>query len=224
LLERFPFLTARVGMAAIEFNAREEVLRNKENAWGNFIADQMRTGFGNPATDFSFINSGTLRIDDTIDAEILFEDIGRTFGFSSFLRHITLTGAEFRQVMEAGYRGEGGSKGYFPQVSGFRVCVDRSLPDYSRIVSMQAPDGDGWSEIDTGKDYSVAVADFLYGGGDGYIFPQGRPVSRPGSELKYLVLDAILQAQAQGVAVGVEVDPTNPRFVELTEDRTECFE
>jgi 5'-nucleotidase/UDP-sugar diphosphatase len=224
LLERFPFLTARVGMAAIEFDAREDAMRNSENAWGNFVVDQMRTAFGQPATDFSFINSGTLRIDDTIDAEILFEDIGRTFGFSSFLRYITMTGAEFRQLMEAGYWGEGNSKGYFPQVSGFRVCIDRSLPDYSRIVSMQVPDGDGWSEIDADKEYSVAISDFLYGGGDGYKFPQDRPVSRPGSELKYLVLDGILQAQAQGVGVGVEVDPENPRFVELTEDRTTCFE
>jgi 2',3'-cyclic-nucleotide 2'-phosphodiesterase (5'-nucleotidase family) len=224
LLERFPFLTARVGMAAIEFDAREDAMRNSENAWGNFVVDQMRTAFGQPATDFSFINSGTLRIDDTIDAEILFEDIGRTFGFSSFLRHITMTGAEFRQLMEAGYWGEGNSKGYFPQVSGFRVCVDRRLPDYSRIVSMQVPDGDGWSEIDADKEYSVAISDFLYGGGDGYKFPQDRPVSRPGSELKYLVLDGILQAQAQGVGVGVDVDPENPRFVELTDDRKECFE
>jgi 2',3'-cyclic-nucleotide 2'-phosphodiesterase (5'-nucleotidase family) len=224
LLERFPFLTARVGRAGILFDAREEVLRNKENNWGNFIVDQMRIAFGRPATDFAFINSGTLRIDDTIDGDILFEDIGRTFGFSSFLRHLTVTGAQFRQVMEAGYWGEGASKGYFPQVSGFRICVDRRLPDYSRIVSLQVPAEDGWSEIEADKEYTMAVSDFLYGGGDGYKLPQDQPVSRPGSELKYLVLDAIVQAQAQGVSVGTEVDPANPRFVELKGERQHCFE
>ena len=34
--------------------------------------------------------------------------------------------------MEAGYRGQGPSKGYFPQVSGFRIWVDRKRPDLKR--------------------------------------------------------------------------------------------
>ncbi|NIL94733.1 MAG: hypothetical protein GTO71_09895, partial [Woeseiaceae bacterium] len=59
---------------------------------------------------------------------IRFEDIGRTFGYSSFLRHTTVSGAEFVEIMEAGFRGGPESQGYFPQISGFRVCVDRSLP------------------------------------------------------------------------------------------------
>lgn len=223
LLERFPFLTARVGEAALELDAREEVIRNKENTWGNFIVDQMRTAFGKPAVDFAFINSGTLRIDDAIADDIKFEDIGRTFGFSSYLRYMSMTGAEFRNVMEAGYRGEGPSKGYFPQVSGFRVCVDRSRPDFQRIVSLQVPSESGWSEIVADKDYTAVVTDFLYGGGDGYKIPHNESVSRPGSELKYLVLDAILQAQAQGVAIGAAVDPDNPRYVELSSERNECF-
>jgi 5'-nucleotidase len=224
LLERFPFLTARVGTTAVTLDVREEVLRTQENSWGNFIVDQMRGAFGEPAADFSFINSGTLRLDDTIEGDILFEDIGRTFGFSSFLRLMTISGSEFREVMEAGYWGEGGSKGYFPQVSGFRICVDRRLPDYQRIVSLQTPVDNGWSEIDANKEYSVVVSDFLYGGGDGYKLPKDRPASRAGSELKYLVLDAILQAQAQGVAIGAAVDPSDPRYVELNEERTECFD
>ena len=88
---------------------------------------------------------------------------------------------------------------------------------------MQVPIDDGWREIEADKEYSVVVSDFLYGGGDGYKLPQDRPASRAGSELKYLVLDAILQAQAQGVGIGASVDPANPRFVELDESRTECF-
>ena len=101
-----------------------------------------------PAADLAFINGGTLRIDDIIDGDIRFEDIGRTFGFSSFLRHTTVTGTEFKQVMEAGYRGLGGTQGYFPQVSGFRVCVDRSRNEGDRIVSLQVPADNGWSEIE----------------------------------------------------------------------------
>ena len=204
LLEKFPFLEARVGTAALPLDGREVAVRNGESNWGNFIVDQMRGAFGRPEADLAFINGGTLRIDDYVDGDILFEDIGRTFGFSSYLRRTTLTGAEFRKVMEAGYRGAGPSKGYFPQVSGFRVCVDRSRNEFDRIVSLQVRTGEGWREI-------------------GYRIPQDRPVTPPGSELKYLVLDAILRAQARGEAVGAPVDPGNPRYVELLEGKQPCF-
>ena len=224
LLEMFPFLEAQVGTAALRMDAREEFIRSRESSWGNFIVDQMRGAFGAPSADFSFINSGTLRIDDFIEDDIRFEDIGRTFGFSSYLRYTTLTGAEFRRVMEAGFRGEGdASQGYFPQVSGFRLCVDRSLPAGSRIVSLQVPDGPGWREIEPDREYTLVVPDFLYRGGDGYDLPKDRFASRPGSELKYLVLDAVLRAQAEGAAVGTAVDPANPRIAILRESKQPCF-
>ena len=222
LLEKFPFLEARIGTAALPLDGREVAVRSEETNWGNFIADQMRGAFGEPA-DLAFIHGGTLRIDDFIEDDILFEDIGRTFGFSSFLRQTTLTGAEFRKVLEAGYRGFGDSKGYFPQVSGFRVCVDRSRNEFDRIVSLQVPVGDRWREIVDDKEYSVVVPDFLYRGGDGYDIPQDRPASPPGSEVKYLVLDGILQAQAAGNKIGAAVDPDNPRYVELKESKQPCF-
>ena len=223
LLERFPFLTATVGEAAVPLDSREVTVRNQESNWGNFIVDQMRGAFGKPRADFAFINGGTLRIDDYIIGDIAFEDIGRTFGFSSYLRHMTMTGKEFRTVLEAGYRGTGPSKGYFPQVSGFRVCVDRSRPEGERIVSLQVPAGDGWKEIDARHDYGVVIPDFLYRGGDGYAFPQNREASRPGSELVYLVLDAIINAQAEGRAIGAPVDPASPRIVILESPEDPCW-
>lgn len=222
LLEKFPFLEARVGTAALPLDGREVTVRNQESNWGNFIVDQMRGAFGEPS-DLAFINGGTLRIDDFIEDDILFEDIGRTFGFSSFLRKTTMTGAEFRALIEAGYRGHGPSKGYFPQVSGFRVCIDRSRNEGDRIVSLQLPVDNGWEEIVADREYSVVVPDYLYGGGDGYEIPQDRPATPPGSELKYLVLDGILRAQAQGQLVGAAVDPGNPRFHALKEGKQPCF-
>jgi 2',3'-cyclic-nucleotide 2'-phosphodiesterase (5'-nucleotidase family) len=204
-------------------DAREEAIRSSESSWGNFIVDQMRGAFGKPAADLAFINSGTLRIDDAIEGDILFEDIGRTFGFSSFLRRTTVTGAEFKQILQAGYRGEGGAQGYYPQVSGFRICVDRSRNDGDRIVSLQVPMEGMWAEIDADREYSLIVPDFLYGGGDGYRIPHDRPASLPASELKYLVLDAILTATAEGEKVGVAIDTSNRRIHELREGKEPCF-
>lgn len=222
LLEKFPFLEAKVGEAALSMDSQEATIRNRESSWGNFVVDQMRGAFGEQS-DLAFINSGTLRIDDMIDGDIAFEDIGRTFGFSSFLRHTTVSGAEFKEIMEAGYRGFGPSKGYFPQLSGFRVCIDRSRKEFDRIVSLQVPSDDGWQEIDVGKNYSLVVPDFLYGGGDGYEIPKDRPASRPASELKYLVLDAVLRAQAQGEKVGEAITDENRRFHQLLESKEPCF-
>jgi 5'-nucleotidase len=223
LLEKFPFLEARIGTAALPMDVREEQVRSSENSWGNFIVDQMRVAFGKPVADLAFINSGTLRIDDYIEGDIRFEDIGRTFGFSSFLRYTTVTGAEFKRIMEAGYRGGPESQGYFPQVSGFRLCVDRSRNEFDRIVSLQIPTNDGWGEIVDDHEYTLVVPDFLYGGGDGYEIPKDRFASRPGSELKYLVLDAILRAQGLGEAVGEPVTLENRRYHQLREGKERCF-
>ena len=222
LLDRFPFLEARVGTAALPLDGREVAVRNEESNWANFIVDQMRGAFGEPS-DLAFINGGTLRIDDYIEDDILFEDIGRTFGFSSYLRLVDMSGAEFRDVMEAGYRGFGPSKGYFPQVSGFRVCVDRRRNEGERIVSLQVPTDDGWQEIDADELYSVVLPDYLYRGGDGYQIPKDRPATPPGSELKYLVLDGILRAQAVGEKIGAPVTIENRRLHLLKESKERCF-
>jgi 2',3'-cyclic-nucleotide 2'-phosphodiesterase (5'-nucleotidase family) len=223
LLKRIPFLSSPVGAAALPLDGREATLRNVESNWANFIVDQMPGAFGEPAADFAFINSGTLRIDDFVAEDITFEDIGRTFGFSSYLSHMTINGGDFVTLLEAGYRGYGPSKGYFPQISGFRVCIDRSQADGQRIVQMQVPVGEGWQNIDRDKDYTLVASDFIYRGGDGYDFSRARNVSRPGSELKYLVLDAILVAQAKGEEIGKAIDPENPRISMLPVGEDSCF-
>ena len=224
LLDKFPFLVARVGVAAVPLDGREETIRNTESNWGNFVVDQMRTAFGDEPADLAFINSGSLRIDDFIAGDITFEDIGRTFGFSSYLRYLTISGAEFKTLLEAGYRGNGPSKGYFPQVSGFRICIDRRRPDFDRIVSLQMPVGDGWQDIDREQEYELVVPDFLYQGGDGYEIPRHRPASKTGSELQYLVLDAIMSAQAEGQPVGATLDSESPRIVILSQQRESCWQ
>ncbi|MBT8077094.1 MAG: 5'-nucleotidase C-terminal domain-containing protein [Gammaproteobacteria bacterium] len=223
LLELMPFLQSTVGSAAVPLDGREVTVRNEESNWGNFIVDQMPLAFRAPPADLAFINSGTLRIDDFVAGDITFEDIGRTFGFSSYLRHMTIAGGDFVTLLEAGYRGTGPSKGYFPQIAGFRVCVDRSRHNGERIVQLQVPDDDGWQQIDRDRDYSLVAPAFLVRGGDGYDFSKARNVSRAGSELRYLVLDAIIRAQAQGRAVGAPVDPENPRIAFLSPGDERCF-
>ncbi|MGI9202033.1 MAG: 5'-nucleotidase C-terminal domain-containing protein [Woeseiaceae bacterium] len=226
LLRLYPIIAAQVGTANLPFDVTEETVRNEETAFGNFLVDTARAAFGEPESDLAFINSGSIRIDDYIADDISYEDVARTFGFPSRLRRISLSGAEFVELMEAGYRGSGGSKGYFPQVSGFRVCVDRSREDFDRIVSLQTDGETGWQEIDPVQSYSLILPDFIYGDRDGYVMPTAarETASPPGPELKYLVVDAIVKAQFVDDGVGAAVDPDNPRFVELGADRQACWQ
>ena len=225
LLRLYPIIDVKVGTAGIRFDVTEESIRNTENPWGNLIVDVARSAFGQPRSDFAFINSGSIRIDDYIDGDITYEDIARTFGFPSQVRRISVSGAEFKTMMEAGYRGAGRSEGYFPQVSGFRVCVDRRKPDNERIVSLQVENTDGWTEIDSQQDYSLILPNFIFGDRDGYTMPPAarETASPPGPELKYLLVDAIVKAQFENITVGVEVDPENPRYVQLDAYRDVCW-
>ena len=224
LLAMLPFLPARIGEAAVPLDARETTVRNADSNWGTFIADRMRTAFPAVSADLALLNGGTLRIDDYVAEDITWEDIARTFGYSSHLRLLEMRGADFRAAMEAGYRGVGPSKGYFPQISGFRVCVDRSRPDGRRVVELQVPADTGWREIGADTVYTVVVTDFLFGGGDGYDFSKARSASPAGSELKYLVLDAVMRIQAEGGKVGSATDPDALRFNLLPDGQERCFD
>jgi len=66
----------------------------------------MRGAFGNPEADLAFINGGPLRIDDFVEGDIRFEDIGCTFGFSSYLRHTTMTGTKRSACISSGFRAD----------------------------------------------------------------------------------------------------------------------
>jgi hypothetical protein len=91
-------------------------------------------------------------------------------------------------------------------------------------VQLQVPDNGSWHEIDRDRDYTLVASDFILRGGDGYDFSKARNVSRPGSELKYRVLDAILTAQTKGEKIGRPVDPNNPRISMLPSGEDRCFQ
>jgi 2',3'-cyclic-nucleotide 2'-phosphodiesterase (5'-nucleotidase family) len=226
LLRLYPIIDVKVGTAGIRFDVTEESIRNEENAWGNLIVDVARSAFGQPKSDFAFINSGSIRIDDYIADDITYEDIARTFGFPSQVRRMSVSGEEFKAMMEAGYRGAGRSEGYFPQVSGFRVCVDRRRPDNERIVSLQIENTNEWMEINAQASYSVILPNFIFGDRDGYTMPPAarETASPPGPELKYLLVDAIVKAQFENKAVGTEVDSASPRYVQLGANREFCWD
>ncbi|MBW3569590.1 MAG: 5'-nucleotidase C-terminal domain-containing protein [Gemmatimonadetes bacterium] len=207
LREKVPFFDQVIGRSATRMDASEEVVRNQESAWGNWLADQMRTAFPTVPADVAVLNGGAIRIDDVIQGEIRWEHLARTFGFPTRVALVWLRGRDLREtVLERSVSG-GRGEGRFLQVSGLRFTFDRTRPVNQRVTSVQVQAGTGWEPLDDNRVYVVAVPDYLFGGGDGYLFHNRAILSvPPGPDLRLLAFDALSAAYARGEAIAPAVE------------------
>jgi 5'-nucleotidase len=206
LHERVPFLDAVIGRSDSLMDASEETVRNAESAWGNWLADQMRTAFPTRPADIAVLNGGALRIDDVLGGELRWEHLARTFGFPTRVALVSLHGRHVRAMLEHSVSG-GRGEGRFLQVSGLRVRFDRSRPEGQRILDAQVQRGTGWAPLDADSVYRVAVPDYLFANGDGYTFTAAALESTPpGPDLKLIAFDALSSVFARGQAITPRVE------------------
>jgi 2',3'-cyclic-nucleotide 2'-phosphodiesterase (5'-nucleotidase family) len=205
--EKVPFFDQVIGRSSTRADASEEVVRNEESAWGNYLADVMRTAYPTVPADVGVLNGGAIRIDDVVAGEIRWEHLARTFGFPTRVALVWLTGRDLReQVLERGVSG-GRGEGRFLQVSGLRFTFDRSRAPGQRVTSVEIRRGDAYEPLDDARVYVVAVPDYLFGGGDGYNFHNRAVLSLPpGADLRLLAFDALSAAYARGEAVAPQVE------------------
>ncbi len=159
-----------LGTAPEPINAIDSLSR-RESAFGNLIADGMRTG---SAADVAMINSGALRFDDVMAAgpitRHMFEGV---FLFADETRVVTfsLSGARLRELLEHGVsRGRLGSGGYL-QVSGVHFAFDARMPSGARLIGdLRRDDG---TVIGAGDTLRVSFVSYpSCRGGDGYTIPE----------------------------------------------------
>ena len=213
LRARVPLLDQTLGWTAAPLDATEETVRGAESPWANWLADRMRTSFMDTAaaavdtTDAAILNGGSLRIDDVIADTIRWEHLARSFGFPTRIGVVWLRGRDLREtVLERSVSG-GRGEGRFLQLSGLKVRFDRSRPEGSRVLDVQVQRGDGWAPLADDSVYSVAVPDYLLGGGDGYTFRQrALRVLPPGPELRLMAFDALLDAYSRGQPIAPRVE------------------
>lgn len=205
--EKVPFYDQVIGRSSTRMDASEEVVRNEESAWGSYLADVMRTAYPTVPADIGVLNGGAVRIDDVITGDIRWEHLARTFGFPTRVALVWLTGRDLREtVLERGVSG-GRGEGRFLQVSGLRFTFDRSRPVGQRVTSVEVRRGDGYEPLDDARVYVVAVPDYLFGGGDGYLFHNRAIMSiPPGADLRLLAFDALSAAYARGEAIAPQVE------------------
>jgi 2',3'-cyclic-nucleotide 2'-phosphodiesterase (5'-nucleotidase family) len=205
--EKVPFFDQVIGRSSTRLDASEEVVRNEESAWGNYLADVMRTAYPTVPADVGVLNGGAIRIDDAVTGEIRWEHLARTFGFPTRVALVWLTGRDLKEtVLERGVSG-GRGEGRFLQVSGLRFTFDRSRPVGQRVTSVEIRRGDAYEPLSDTRVYVVAVPDYLFSGGDGYLFHNRAIMSiPPGADVRLLAFDALSAAYARGEAIAPQVE------------------
>lgn len=211
--EKVPFFDQRIGTTRTRLDATEETVRNEESAWGNYLADLMRTAFPDVRTDAAVLNGGAIRIDDAFQGPIRWEHLQRTFGFPTRVALVWLRGKDLKAtLLERGVSG-GRGEGRFLQVSGMRFRFDRRRPVGERVMDVEMQQGSGWAPLEDERVYVVAVPDYLYGGGDSYLFKTRAILTvPPGPELKLMAFDALTQAYSRGETISPK---TEGRIVEV---------
>lgn len=149
-------LTQKVGETTVELDARREVLRRGEGAFGNFVADLAREVTG---ADIALFNGGGFRA--SIPAgPVTLKHIYQTFPFRNELVVGSLTGAQIVEALRrsAGFS-PGDNPGGFLQVAGLRYAIAGDKLESAGLTA---------KPINPAERYKVVMPDFLAEGGDGY--------------------------------------------------------
>jgi len=192
-------LSVVIGQSTTPLDARESVIRQKESALGDFIADAVRAHAG---TDVALVNSGGIRTDAvTPPGQITRKTILSFLPFGDLLVTERISGAGLKAALENGVSQWKDVAGRFPQVSGVRFTWSPSRPVGARVLSVLV-DGRPLSPTHL---YTLATNDYLLGGGDGYaslaagatlIGPTGAP----------LVADVVIAAVTHKRTIAPVVD------------------
>ncbi|MDP2355614.1 MAG: bifunctional UDP-sugar hydrolase/5'-nucleotidase [Beijerinckiaceae bacterium] len=144
-------------------DSRSAVVRGGEAAWGNLIADAIRSA---AHADIGIMNGGGIRGGARYEAgaRLTRRHVLSELPFGNATLMFRLTGAQLRTTFEHGYADLPRPAGHFLHISGAQVIVDTSRKSGERVASITI----GGKPLDEKTYYSVAASDFFLRGGDGY--------------------------------------------------------
>jgi len=203
-----------------------QVQRAGEAALGNFTTDAMRKKYG---TDFAYINGGGIRdkfpaatylpadktynrpgADKVAPFDVTLGDALAVYPFGNTVGISVITGENLWKALENGVSNWPGD-GRFPQVSGLKFTFDTSKAVGSRIQSVTKSDGTAIAK--DGKEYTIAVPDFMIYGGDGYVgfFTPSK------AKLRGLLVDVFIEAVQEASAGGkvIQIPALDGRIVKV---------
>lgn len=184
-------LSEGIGSTTVPLDVQKKTLRTGETNAGDYVMDTVR---GNvPGVDIALINSGSIRGDCIIPAgDISYLTLNKLFPYENGIVTVQMTGSEIKETLERSasalvVTGDGcpdderAPSGGFLQVSGIRFTIntaaDTFCTDYDtdtvisageRIENLSIVTESGISPIEMDKTYTVAITDYMSGGGDGY--------------------------------------------------------
>lgn len=156
-------------------SASADITRQKtdagESPLGNLVADGQRAAM---QADVAFITTGSLRA-DIEQGNITWGDFYSVQPFSATVLSMTFTGEQIRDALERQWQAP--LPPYNLAVSGLSYTFDDGRAVSDKITGIQV----NGTPLKPGTNYTVAMVDFLAGGGDGYtVFMEGTdPVYGP---------------------------------------------
>ncbi|MFT9487061.1 MAG: 5'-nucleotidase C-terminal domain-containing protein [Tepidibacillus sp.] len=179
-----------IGRTEAELDVMKETQRKEETKIGNFIADTMKEY---TKADAALINGGGIRAGRIFPAGSLTKrDIMDALPFTNFIVKIEVTGEQIQQALENSVSEIDKGAGRFAQVSGIKYSYNPQLPVGSRVIDIEI----NGKKLDKNATYTLATADFVAKGGDGYeAFKNAKVLldANSGPLLSTLIIDAIQQ-------------------------------
>ncbi|XP_034669634.1 protein 5NUC-like [Drosophila subobscura] len=175
------------GHTKVHLEGSKQVCRDRECNLGNLLTDAMvfsrvrEEQGGAYWTDaaIALLNGGGIRssIEKKSDGSITDSDILAVLPWRKGLYMTRISGKTLRNALEHGAAARGtDTNGPFLQVSGLHVVYNPSKPVGQRVVSVQARCAacriPTYSDLDEAAFYNVIVTEFMFEGGDGYVFKE----------------------------------------------------
>lgn len=156
-------LNVVIGKTETALDSRRNVVRGEESTMGDLIADAMRMASG---ADVALMNGGGIRADRTYDAgtTLTRRDILTELPFGNTLAVTQIPGSQLLAALENGVSQVEKGAGRFPQVSGLTFVYDPKAEAGKRVSEVMV----AGAPLEADKLYTVAVNDYMLGGGDGY--------------------------------------------------------
>jgi 5'-nucleotidase / UDP-sugar diphosphatase len=193
-------LNVEIGTLEAPLDSRRNVVRGEESSMGNLITDALRDVTG---ADIALMNGGGIRGDTTYDAgrKLTRRDILTELPFGNVTVVTELPGSQVLLALENAVSQVENGSGRFAQVSGVTFAFDASAPAGSRVSEVMV----GGAPLEADKVYTVAVNDFILGGGDGYDALGGGRIVTEGPTGQLMANDVMAYVEKLGtVNVGVE--------------------
>lgn len=193
-------LNVEIGTIEAPLDSRRNVVRAEEATMGNLITDALRDATG---ADIALMNGGGIRGDTTYDAgrKLTRRDILTELPFGNTTVVTELPGSQVLLALENAVSQVENGSGRFAQVSGLTFAFDASAPAGSRVSEVMV----GGAALEADKLYTVAVNDYIVGGGDGYASLGGGRIITEGPTGQLVANDVMAYVEKLGtVKVAVE--------------------